>query len=77
MSNIFRAIFPRPAPKGRLSDVQERSSIVSEKAVADFMRVCDDTNILSKSPFADDFAKEEKARNEYLDSIGYPKQLRD
>ena len=28
-------------------------------------------------PFAADRILEEKARNEYLDSIGYPKELRD
>ncbi len=49
MSNVFKAIFPRPAPKARLSDVQERPSIVSEKAVADSTRVCDETGIFDQT----------------------------
>ncbi len=49
MTNIFRAIFPRPVPKARLSDVQEPRCIVSEKAVADFTRVCDETGIFDQT----------------------------
>lgn len=49
MSNIFKAIFPRPVPKARLSDVQERRGTVSEKAVEDFTRVCEQTGIFDQT----------------------------
>lgn len=48
------------------------SRYLDDKSVRDFERVLQD----NQRPFAEDLAKEERARNEYLDSIEYPKELR-
>lgn len=54
------------------------SRYAEDKSVRDFERVL---GMLAaqdnQKPFAADLAAEEKARNEYLDQIGYPKELRD
>lgn len=70
MSNIFRAIFPRPVPKARLSDVQEPRSVVSAKAVDDFTRageeagIFDQTRRLQKAMDSGDVAGMEEALRE-------------
>lgn len=50
------------------------SRYADDKAVHDFERVLDAQD--NQKPFAAEFAKEERARNEYLDTIGCPKELR-
>lgn len=51
------------------------SRYADDKAVRGFERVLDTQ--AAQPPFAADLAAEAKARDEYLDSIGYPKELRD
>jgi hypothetical protein len=54
-----------------------KSRYADDKSVEDFARVAEDKGLLPKrSAFDAAIEDEKKARDEYLDSIGFPKEWR-
>ena len=49
MSNILRAILPRPIRSARLNDVQDSPSNVTPKTLHDFERVCEQIGIFEQT----------------------------